>query len=62
MKIKRITLYMVNVPERHWWWSDDVYGQPLPQRAEHGVCEVETDEGLIGRTQVERFTPQAMIH
>jgi len=62
MKIKRIKLYMVNVPERHWWWSDDVYGQPLHQRAEHGVCEVETDEGLIGLTQVERFTPQEMIH
>ncbi len=62
MKIKRIKLYMVNVPERHWWWSDDVYGQPLHQRAEHGVCEVETDEGLIGLTQIERFTPQETIH
>ena len=29
MKITRITLHIVNVPERHWWWSDDVYGQPL---------------------------------
>ena len=28
MKITRIILHIVNVPERHWWWSDDVYGQP----------------------------------
>ena len=57
MKITRINLYMVNVPERHWWWSDDEYGQPLHQRAEHGVVEVETDQGLKGLTQIERFTP-----
>ena len=45
MKITRITLYVVNVPERHWWWSDDVYGQPYHQRAAHGIVEIETDEG-----------------
>lgn len=61
MKIARIKLHMVNVPERHWWWSDDAYGQPLHQRAEHGIAEVETDEGLIGLTQIERFTPMATI-
>ncbi|SVD63370.1 uncharacterized protein METZ01_LOCUS416224 [marine metagenome] len=26
MKISRIRLYIVNVPERRWWWSDEVYG------------------------------------
>jgi len=57
MKITRIKLYIVNVPERKWWWSDDVYGQPTHQRAEHGIAEVETDEGLIGLTQIERSTP-----
>ena len=46
MKITRIILHIVNVPERHWWWSDDVYGQPSHQRAEHGVAEVETDQGF----------------
>jgi L-alanine-DL-glutamate epimerase-like enolase superfamily enzyme len=54
MKVTRIKL---NVPERHWWWSDDTYGQPLHQRAEHGICEVEIDEGLTGLGQIERFTP-----
>ena len=57
MNITRINLYVVNVPERHWWWSDDTYGQPRHQCAEHGICEVETDQGLIGLTQIERFTP-----
>jgi galactonate dehydratase len=57
MKVTRIVLHVVNVPERHWWWSDDVYGQPYHQRAEHGVAEVETDQGLVGLTQIERFTP-----
>ena len=61
MKIVRIKLHMVNVPETHWWWSDDDYGQPLHQRAEHGIAEVETDEGLTGLTQIERFTPAETI-
>jgi len=61
MKISRIKLHIVNVPERHWWWSDDTYGQPLHQCAEHGIAEVETDEGLTGLTQVERFTDQKII-
>lgn len=61
MKITRITLYIVNVPERRWWWSDDVYGQPYHQRAEHGIAEVETDAGITGLTQIERFTPMATV-
>ena len=64
MKIERIHLRVVNVPERHHilpWWSDDHYGQPLHQRAEHGIAEVETDAGLIGLTQIERFTPDAVV-
>jgi galactonate dehydratase len=57
MRITRISLHMVNVPERKWWWSDDTYGQPLHQRDVHGVAEVETDERLTGLTQIERMTP-----
>ena len=57
MKITRIKLYIVNVPERKWWWSDDFYGQPTHQRSEHGIAEVETSEGLTGLTQVGRDTP-----
>jgi len=55
MRIVRVTLYMINVPERHWWWSDDTYGQPQHQRNEHGIALVETDGGLTGLTQVERY-------
>ena len=64
MKIKRIHLRVVNVPERQHvlpWWSDGYYGQPLHQWAEHGIVEVETDTGLIGLTQIERFTPDAVV-
>ena len=61
MKITRIKLYIVNVPERHWWWSDDTYGQPHHQRSEHGVAEVETDEGITGLTQIGRYTPDETI-
>ncbi len=57
MKITRIRLYIVNVPERKWWWSDDIHGQPTHQRAEHGIAEVETNQGLTGLTQIGRFTP-----
>ena len=56
MKIIRVNLFIVNVPERHWWWSDDFYGQPLHQRNEHGIAEVETDQGITGLTQIERST------
>ena len=61
MKITRVVLHVVNVPESHWWWSDDDYGQPYHQRAEHGVAEVETDAGLTGLTQIERFTPMDQV-
>ena len=61
MKINRIRLYVVNVPERRWWGSDDTYGQPQHQRDEHGICEVETDEGLVALTQIERSTPAAVV-
>ena len=61
MKIVRIKLYIVNVPERKWWWSDDFYGQPEHQRSEHGIAEVETSEGLTGLTQIGRATPMATM-
>ena len=57
MKITRVKLSVVQVPERHWWWSDDVYGQPAHQRAEYGLVEVETDQGLTGLTEMGRSTP-----
>jgi L-alanine-DL-glutamate epimerase-like enolase superfamily enzyme len=61
MKIQRIRLLVVNVPESPQWWSDEHYGQPLHQRAEHGLAEIETDAGLVGLTQIERFTPATVI-
>ena len=61
MKITRIVLHLVNVPETHWWWSDDEHGQPGHQSAEHFVAEVETDAGLTGLTQIERLTAPALV-
>ncbi len=61
MKITKITLHLVNVPETHWWWSDDEYGQPAHQRDGHYVAEVETDAGLTGLTQIERMTEHATV-
>ena len=62
MKITRIKLSIVNVPERHGWWSDDDYGQPAHQRSEHGIAEVQTDQGLTGLTQIERSVPREAMH
>ena len=61
MKITRITHFAVNVPETRWWWSDDVYGQPAYRRADRGVVEVETDEGITGLSEISRDTPATVI-
>ena len=50
IKITRVKLYVVNVPERKWWWSDDFYGQPAHQRVDNHVAEIETDQGLTTKT------------
>ena len=60
IKITRVKLYVVNVPERKWWWSDDFYGQPEHQRVDNHVAEIETDQGLTGLTNIFR-TPEARI-
>lgn len=54
MKVRRVVLSIVTVPETRWWWSDDVYGQPAHQREEHYFFEVETDQGLTGLSEVIR--------
>ncbi|MFP6647420.1 MAG: enolase C-terminal domain-like protein [Candidatus Latescibacterota bacterium] len=61
MKITKITLHLVNVPETHWWWSDDEHGQPGHQCDEHFVAEVETDDGFTGLTQIERMTAHTVV-
>jgi len=61
LKITRVTHYVVNVPETRWWWSDDVYGQPEHRRADRGVAEVETDAGIIGLTETNRGTTDAVL-
>jgi galactonate dehydratase len=61
MKITRIKLYMTVVPERLNWWSDEVYGAPAYRKAEYGVVEVQTDQGLTGLTEIKRFTPMEVI-
>ena len=48
MRIQRIKLRLVNVPERTNWWSDEVFGQPAHQRKDRFIVEVYTDTGLKG--------------
>ena len=60
IKITRVKLHVVNVPERKWWWSDDFYGQPEHQRVDNHVAEIETDQGLTGLTNIYR-TSEARI-
>ena len=61
MKIKRVKLYVVNVPERKWWWSDDFYGQPAHQRADNYIAEVETNQGLVGLTNIFRVAESQIL-
>jgi len=61
MKIRRVKLYVVNVPESKWWWSDDVYGQPEHQRMDHKLVEVETDQGLTGLTEINYTQDRAAV-
>lgn len=61
MKIKRVKLYVVNVPERKWWWSDDFYGQPAHQRADNYLAEVETSQGLVGLTNIFRVAESQIL-
>ena len=59
LRIRRVRLYVVNVPETKWWWSDDVFGQPEHQRMDHKLVEVETEQGLTGLTEINYTTPEA---
>ncbi len=60
LKIRRVVLSTVTVPETRWWWSDDVYGQPAHQRENHYILEVETDQGLAGLAEVIRIPEEAI--
>ena len=61
IKITRVKLYVVNVPERKWWWSDDFYGQPAHQRVDNHIAEIETDQGLTGLTNIFRIPEPRIV-
>ena len=61
MKITHVDLYEVDVPDRPWAWSDDVFGMP-GHRQDHLVfLVVHTDEGIDGLAEVTLRFDRALI-
>ncbi|MEW6752973.1 MAG: mandelate racemase/muconate lactonizing enzyme family protein, partial [Candidatus Latescibacterota bacterium] len=52
MRISRIDLHEVHVPDRPWAWSDEVFGMPAHRREPVVILVVRTDEGLEGLGEV----------
>ena len=48
MKITAVDLYEVNVPDRHWAWSDDEFGMPSHRKTHDVVVVLRTDGGVDG--------------
>jgi len=52
MKITQVDLYEVDVPDRHWAWSDEVFGMPGHRRDHVLIIVVRTDAGVDGLGEV----------
>lgn len=61
MQIQRIKLWLVNVPERPNWWSDEVYGKPAHRSIDRCIIEVETESGLKGLTELNQGLSDDLI-
>ena len=48
MEITRVDLYQVDVPDRRWAWSDEVFGMPGHRRTHELFVVARTDEGIDG--------------
>jgi len=48
MKITHVNLYEVDVPDRRWAWSDDVFGMPGHRLNHIVILHVRTDAGIDG--------------
>jgi len=52
MKITQVGLYEVDVPDRPWAWSDEVFGMPGHRRDRSVLLVVRTDAGVEGLGEV----------
>lgn len=52
MRIARVDLFEVDVPDRRWAWSDEVFGMPGHRRDHVVIVVVRTDEGTDGLGEV----------
>lgn len=52
MKITHVDLYEVNVPDRPWAWSDEVFGMPTHRKDPILFLAVRTDAGVDGLGEV----------
>ena len=52
MKITHVDLYEVNVPDRPWAWSDEVFGMPSHRKESILFLVVRTDAGVDGLGEV----------
>lgn len=61
MKITEVELFQVDVPDRHWAWSDDVFGMPGHRRDQFVVVRICTDAGVDGLGEVNLRFPRALV-
>jgi len=61
MRITAVDLHEVDVPDRPWAWSDEVFGMPSHRRDHVVILVVRTDEGLQGLGEVNLRFPRQLI-
>ena len=52
MKITGVDLFEVDVPDRRWAWSDEVFGMPGHRKHSYLFLLVQTDDGVDGIGEV----------
>lgn len=61
MKITAVELFQVDVPDRHWAWSDDVFGMPGHRRDQIVILRVCTDAGVDGLGELNLRFPRDLV-
>ncbi|MFH1571766.1 MAG: enolase C-terminal domain-like protein [Gemmatimonadota bacterium] len=61
MKIVAVEVHEVDVPDRPWAWSDEVFGMPAHRRDHVVILVVRTDAGLEGLGEVNLRFPRHLV-
>jgi len=61
MKITDVELYQVDVPDRRWAWSDEVFGMPGHRRDHIVITRMCTDAGIDGLGELNLRFPRALV-